>query len=578
MTASLSKSLFSALTFDAPDGVSPDQAYANAYYLQQILNFSDVIKSQGLEAAIDQHLAAILQRDAVESVVSQGGIAQLLTHKATPVLDLQGNTVAIKVNISDGANLYLDPLSKDITGRDYGNVQERGSYGYDPKTGEFKLLNGNIYYNFGDDGFVLVKVANGVRSEADVVSYNEDFRYRLTARDPEVGMILDQYHFDAVVTDNDTGLQVTYQNGQAVKIQQLSPKQPQTVSIDNPATIAQKRDAYLQQVQGMANGALRYNTLTTAFESSYKNNGVNFGADVNTFSSPTPALTVTPYGTFEDSLKTFNVITEGDERVIQNLNGSSTIISGEFQSYSGWDSGTLLIQNQKLVNAFGFQVNSVGYNQFKDDSDPTFVANNSFQTLMSKFSYVNEGGIITQCNIDSTHSMIIQSFNSTDGSMVTRGILLDKTDNTNIKKYEFETKFTGESLDDIDPEQIQDGVILDRMTAMVALQKLLNGQKTVPTSGDMDAMKAFYSELISKTLQGASVSNPSFSIDGLSQAMAAATPVASWNLNHEMQSSILNTLVATAGNTIIPGGGTFLTLDYLQNLLKSIYIQPVISP
>ncbi len=146
------------------DGRNFRTPYEQSLYLSKVNDFSNVIRSDGLEKALEQHAAAILSRDAVETVWEEGGIAGILTRQ-TRFITL--NNVPLKeVKISDSNLLYLHAENNALVGRQIGDRLEWGNFvlGDD---GVFFLANGSVTVDM-EFAVVRLRVQNGQFTGASV--------------------------------------------------------------------------------------------------------------------------------------------------------------------------------------------------------------------------------------------------------------------------------------------------------------------------------------------------------------------------------------------------------------------------
>ncbi|MBI3313160.1 MAG: hypothetical protein HYZ83_02870, partial [Candidatus Omnitrophica bacterium] len=112
---------------------------------EKIIEFSYLLKNHSLEEVLEQEMTTILEREAVESVVGDGGIVSILTRQ-TKFIELNGVFVK-EVTINDKTTLYFHAVSNDLIGRRNGNHTEWGLFvrGIDQK---FHLWRGTSTVDF----------------------------------------------------------------------------------------------------------------------------------------------------------------------------------------------------------------------------------------------------------------------------------------------------------------------------------------------------------------------------------------------------------------------------------------------
>ncbi|MBI5214047.1 MAG: hypothetical protein HY957_11890, partial [Nitrospirae bacterium] len=134
-----------ALSFGLYDPVEGgwNQNYQKQYWFTHLINFVTAMQEEGgIVQALTRYMSTIFRDDAIRSINEAGGIADFLTGNAEIVYE---NGIAKKkVNFTDGYQLYLDPNTDEVIGRDIGDIQERGHYGINPWTGGFGLIDGTI--------------------------------------------------------------------------------------------------------------------------------------------------------------------------------------------------------------------------------------------------------------------------------------------------------------------------------------------------------------------------------------------------------------------------------------------------
>ena len=126
-------------------GVSGNDPWSQAQYLQRVINFSDIIKQKGLAKAIEDSATQIFHEDAISSMLksfsSVGAFIQdQVTNNKTKVVVKDGKNYN-RVQLSNGDWVDLDAGKLNIDEFKIGNQTERGTFGVDAY-GNFGLLDG----------------------------------------------------------------------------------------------------------------------------------------------------------------------------------------------------------------------------------------------------------------------------------------------------------------------------------------------------------------------------------------------------------------------------------------------------
>lgn len=168
----------------------------------------------------------IFRDEAIRVINQQGGIADFLTGNAEMV---QEDGVWLKkVNVIGNENLYLDPNTDNVIGRDYGDVKERGRYGINPITGGFGLINGSIEEITSEGTRMVYYVSGSVVIDKMEVYGTNGSHIQIIARDPETGLELNEngIPIGGIVMDFERGKLYEYQyTGDSINVE---------INFDNP--------------------------------------------------------------------------------------------------------------------------------------------------------------------------------------------------------------------------------------------------------------------------------------------------------------------------------------------------------
>ena len=152
-----SKSAFDLATLGGDKANDP---VARATYLAKINDFSNIVREQGLTTALENYATSIFQREAVEDIYRLGGIADVLLGNVDYNVKIAGVDVK-KVTINPKMAIYLDPITDDFRGRQFGSDYiEYGTYGVSPD-GQFKLKEGFVQTRTGDF-WMLLRIQDGI--------------------------------------------------------------------------------------------------------------------------------------------------------------------------------------------------------------------------------------------------------------------------------------------------------------------------------------------------------------------------------------------------------------------------------
>lgn len=559
MMQSIGSSLFNALTFDQ---AAPSSSMTNAMYLQRILRFSDIAKTEGIEVAIENHLSAILQRDAVETVFKQGGISQLISKQAVPITDDEGNVVSIKISTGIDSSIYLDPTKQNVIGRDFGNIKERGVYGVDPLTGEFKLIEGRIYQDF-DFGFNVIYVKNGFIKDVIPVSNSGDYAFHLSSRDPEVGIIIDQYHFDAVVEDIKEGTKTTFKDGQVIKIEKINTTNGQLPDSDTAKVSSYKNNStFLSVVSAMPSGALIASRLRQGLFGATRTHGFSFGSEFITAKSKVPLIIKTSYGTFEESYKQGqDYVPDGKLTLIgKSEDAFKVTLSGKVSaSFDGETSASLTVSASGQTDYFGITLKGGGFGKFEGALD--IITGNNTKQLMDGFKGTFTKGVHTEQTTVGGPAFSIDTYIEGD-SIIHKTTFSQSDGHKNIYYMKFKPQKDGE------PSPIKDPVLEINVKALTVLYDLLNGDRSSMTQSEKDVVNTFMYNSLNQAQQGqqGQINN----ISTVAKAFAESVPVMVNDYSRQIPDIILGALYS--GNTsAVSFNPIDLGLIFGKSLLNPIF-------
>ena len=112
------------------------------YWFATLVNFFDIVEDKGIVSALEEYMTGIFTDEAAYEIMKTGGVADFLSGNASMVQE--GGEWLKKVQFTDNFNLYLDPDTNEIIGRDYNGVIERGTFGINEFTGKLGLVTGTI--------------------------------------------------------------------------------------------------------------------------------------------------------------------------------------------------------------------------------------------------------------------------------------------------------------------------------------------------------------------------------------------------------------------------------------------------
>jgi YD repeat-containing protein len=191
------------------------------FYFSQALNFIDLIRQKGLLEALDLYAASIFARDAIESILHQGGLVDILTGRAeyTTV-----NGIPVKIFRIDANNdLYFSTTDDTVLlGRRSGDQVERGVFvvGTD---GKFLLKEGVVETAFPDGMHTVLEVKNGQAYGYRVFSDDKDLFEIYATGGNQIALNPDGSIYSAVFINKVTGAKLEFSSGQLVSLSMMAP-------------------------------------------------------------------------------------------------------------------------------------------------------------------------------------------------------------------------------------------------------------------------------------------------------------------------------------------------------------------
>lgn len=225
MTNAFKNATLSLLTFgmyDPNTGQFKKDAWSQAAYISQVLDFSEKVQEDGLLEAMEIYTAAIFQGSAVQIIVGEGGIIQLVAKRLQEGrienIDFKG-IPAKKVPIKDGPQgsyfIYSEDETKLLAIYNGNTLIESpdGSYEIGPD-GAFGVKNGTITSVLADGTTVVQHIEN--RSQIEVIMTTTDSQIiRLTPIEGKSSITYDNYGniLDAKIDGGLDGAQVIIKDG-----------------------------------------------------------------------------------------------------------------------------------------------------------------------------------------------------------------------------------------------------------------------------------------------------------------------------------------------------------------------------
>jgi len=242
-----------------------------ALYFSQAVNFVDLIREKGLLAALDLYATSIFKRDAIESILNQGGLADILTGQAeyTTV-----NGIPVKaVHIDANNDLYFSTTDDSILlGRRSGDQVERGTFVIGDG-GKFFLKDGVVETRFTDGMYTVLEVKNGQAHGYRVFSDDKDLFEIYATGGNQIALNPDGSIYSAVFINKVNGARLEFSQGQLVSLNVTAPS-GQIVDISG-MTLAQLTSIQKQGLVSYIASNGIWNTKPEGFSPDYEINLVN---------------------------------------------------------------------------------------------------------------------------------------------------------------------------------------------------------------------------------------------------------------------------------------------------------------
>ena len=254
--------------FYGMDVTSPESL---AVYFSQSVNFVDLIREKGLLAALDLYATSIFKRDAIESILHQGGLADILTGRAeyTAV-----NGIPVKaIHIDANNDLYFSTTDDSILlGRRNGNQVERGAFVIGAN-GKFLLKDGVVETKFPDGMHAVLEVKNGQSHGYRVFSDNKDLFEIYATGGNQIALNPDGSIYSAIFINKVNGARLEFSKGQLVSLSMTAPS-GQSVNVSG-MTLAQLTSIQKQGLVSFIASNGIWNTKPEGVSPDYESNLVN---------------------------------------------------------------------------------------------------------------------------------------------------------------------------------------------------------------------------------------------------------------------------------------------------------------
>ncbi|MBU9888862.1 MAG: VCBS repeat-containing protein, partial [Candidatus Omnitrophica bacterium] len=187
-----------------------------AFYFEQAVDFVSVARERGIVNALEFYAANIFQRDAIESIFDQGGLADILAGRAEYTVL---NEIPVKVIHVDANNdLYFSSTDDSLLlGRRIGNQVERGTFVVGPD-GRFLLKEGVVETTFADGLRVMLEVWNGAAHGYRVFAEDKALFEIYATGGNQIALRPDGTIYSAVFINKVTGARLEFFEGQLVSL------------------------------------------------------------------------------------------------------------------------------------------------------------------------------------------------------------------------------------------------------------------------------------------------------------------------------------------------------------------------
>lgn len=187
-----------------------------AFYFAQALDFVSVARERGIVNALEFYAASIFQRDAIESIFDQGGLADILAGKAEYTVLNEIPVKAVHVDVDH--DLYFSSTDDSILlGRRIGNQVERGTFVIGPD-GRFLLKEGVVETTFPDGLRAMLEVRNGSAHGYRVFTEDKTLFEIYATGGNLIALRPDGTIYSAVFINKVTGARLEFFEGQLVSL------------------------------------------------------------------------------------------------------------------------------------------------------------------------------------------------------------------------------------------------------------------------------------------------------------------------------------------------------------------------
>jgi len=451
--------------------------------------------------------------------------------------------------------VYLNPTSDNVIGRDIGTVKERGTYAIDPTTGKFSLLNGTISRDF-DGGFAISYVQNGTVQKTYVVNENGDFKFSLSSRDPEVGLIINSYDWsvaDGVVYDPDKGTVITIQNNKVVKQEKFNPTQIFDPSRKMDVTNVPKTQTFYDDVTRLIGNSELSNSLRNGMIAYAANHGFQPGSRLVT---ETTTTFTTPTGIIEQTTETgLQYVPEGAVSLVGSENSLFNItLSGNVEVANfGNSSATFSVKALGKTSYLGIDFQGGGFGEIEGSVENVSLAHG----LQAKPGVTLKLGIHTE-QISQGQSLAFSSYLE-GNSVVFQSELTDKDGHLVTQKF----KFTPQSTNS------QSSPVPFVEHNMNLLHGLLIGQNTSLTPVELNDLKIFMKGSFVDLLQSQNLTAPT-NLDTIAEGFSQTLPSMLQNFTRQAPDILIGALGKELQNITLVDP-VRLGLTFTSELLKQVF-------
>ena len=178
-------------------GITGNDAWSQAQYLQRVLNFSDIIKQKGLAQAMEESATQILTEDSVSSILKSFSSIRAFVDDAIQNQKLKSVVINgieyKKLELANGDYQLFSSDGKNLIEVKRANRIMRGTFGKST-TGEWGLIDGTVIVNHPNGVVTTSTMQGGHRVSVNIYNPNKQATLTIT---PNIG--------DNEVVTNDLG-------------------------------------------------------------------------------------------------------------------------------------------------------------------------------------------------------------------------------------------------------------------------------------------------------------------------------------------------------------------------------------